>query len=1225
MPSGVDSPGVTQLAPDFAGNERFQVLARIGAGGMGVVYDVYDREQKTRRALKALRTLGGDALMRFKNEFRALSDLHHANLVSLGELIEDGGQWFFTMELIDGNDLLSYVRPDGKLDAARLRDTLSQLGRGLAALHTAGKVHRDIKPSNVRVTPDGRVVLLDLGLVTDVAREGAARTSSQQVVGTAPYMAPEQAQSKPVSAAADWYAVGVVLYEALTGDVPFSGAPLEVLMRKQSESPRPPRQLCCDAPPDLETLCLGLLTIDPTQRAGGNELSLACGASAMAPMAVSTSGPVAVAAPFVGRANELSALQNAFAATREHRTVAVLVQGESGVGKTALVRRFADAVAARGAVVLAGRCYERENVPYKALDGVIDALTRYMLRIDRADAAALLPVQTALLAMAFPVLLRVDAVARAPRPTSEVRDPLHLRTRVFAAVRELLGRLAERRPLVVVIDDLQWADADSLALLAEIMRAPEAPSLLLVATTRSDGADGPAPACDLGQDVRTLPLSGLLHGEARELVEILAAGAPLPVGVEAIAAEAAGHPLFIDEMVRHALTLEARPALLEARPALRLDEALWARLQRLPAEERRIVALVATAGAPLWLETAARAADEDDFQRFSARIAALRAQRLVRTSGAKRRDVVEPYHDRVRQAMTAHLTDDDRIALHACLARALEWSGQFDPEAASAHWQGAGQADKAARYAAIAAARAAQALAFDRAAELYRRSLALRLPDGAEGRSLQIKLAETLANAGRGSEAAAAFLQAKQGASDGEAFELQLRAADQYLRCGHIDEGLEAIRSVLEKIDMSPPAATPTRAIASLLLRRARLRLRGLAFTEREASRIDPRTMARIDASWSVAVALGTVDTIKGADFQTRNLILALDAGEPYRIARALTMESSYVATTGGPGRVRAARLLEVGSQLAERIGHPHAIGYARLAAGFYAFLLGRWQDARPRFAEAEQIFRERCSGCAWELDSVDLFSLWTRYYLGDMAELARLLPSRVHDATVRGDRYGVTNLRTRVAHVVALAADDPEAAEREAREAVEGWSHQGFHAQHYYQLFAQAEADLYRGDGPTAAALVGERWPQLNRSLLLEVQFIRLEALHLRARTQLAAARTAAGFDGNRVAAALADARRIERRRMPWATPLATLIRAGAAAVGGDRAGAATMLDGAAKQLDAAGMSLYATVARWRLGHIVDGDNGYALVTAANEWMQAQNVREPRRLAAVLAPGFAD
>jgi hypothetical protein len=372
-----------------------------------------------------------------------------------------------------------------------------------------------------------------------------------------------------------------------------------------------------------------------------------------------------------------------------------------------------------------------------------------------------------------------------------------------------------------------------------------------------------------------------------------------------------------------------------------------------------------------------------------------------------------------------------------------------------------------------------------------------------------------------------------------------------------------------------------------------------------------------------VAYLLGTVDTIRGADFQTRNLMQALAAGEPYRIARALCMESAYVATAGGAAHARSARLLDAGRTLAERIDHPHALGLSRMAAGFIAFLEGRWHDARGHFGEAERIFRERCSGVAWELDSVDLFSLWTRYYLGEMAELGQLLPSRVQEAATRGDRYGVTNLRARLAHVVALCADDPAAAEREAREAVDAWSHQGFHAQHYYQLFAQAEADLYRGDAHAAESGVRARWTALQKSLLLEVQFIRLEAVHLRARVQLAAARSGGGFDGARLKAALDDARTIERAKMPWATPLATLVRAGAAALGGDKARAAELLDGAARALDDAGMALYATLARWRRGHLVDDESGYALVTTADEWLRAQRVREPRRLAAVLTPGF--
>src|SRR5262249_6293051 len=222
---------------------------------------------------------------------------------------EEDGQWFFTMELLQGVDWVEYVRPGfgsprqtvsvssplaapldpfgvtwvaedpdstmpapagaGNLDVTRFRQATAQLARGLYALHRANKVHCDIKPGNIRVSSEGRVVLLDFGLVKDLQLDELSPDGA--LIGTVEYMAPEQAAGQTVGPAADWYSVGVLIYQALTGRLPFQGKPTEVLERKRSGEAAPPIEGTC-APPELAELCMQLLHPDPKLRPGAREV-----------------------------------------------------------------------------------------------------------------------------------------------------------------------------------------------------------------------------------------------------------------------------------------------------------------------------------------------------------------------------------------------------------------------------------------------------------------------------------------------------------------------------------------------------------------------------------------------------------------------------------------------------------------------------------------------------------------------------------------------------------------------------------------------------------------------------------------------------------------------------------------------------------------------------------------------------------------------------------------
>ncbi len=230
-----------------------------------------DRERRRPVAFKVMNLASAATILRFKREFRTLLGVAHPNLVTLYELIFDGKTWFLTMELLEGVNFLQYVRGearsvDHEIEASatigqgppavasghdqssttgatetarwiRLREATRQLATGIAWLHAAGKLHRDIKPTNVIVTREGRVVLLDFGLVAEQGLDGHHHSTEHNILGTAAYMAPEQAAGLPVSSAADWYSVGVMLFEALTGRLPFSGEILSVLMKKQTIRP----------------------------------------------------------------------------------------------------------------------------------------------------------------------------------------------------------------------------------------------------------------------------------------------------------------------------------------------------------------------------------------------------------------------------------------------------------------------------------------------------------------------------------------------------------------------------------------------------------------------------------------------------------------------------------------------------------------------------------------------------------------------------------------------------------------------------------------------------------------------------------------------------------------------------------------------------------------------------------------------------------------------------
>ena len=1233
-PAGAPMPRTGFAAAVAPSDARFAIQHRIGEGGMGTVYLAIDRGHAARVAVKTINGMDPSSLLRFKDEFRALADVAHPNLVRLFELHSDGGTWFFTMEYVDGLPFLHYVRQLAReaqvdadstfaaeapaaasrttpalpaLDEHRLRAAFPQLVEGVAAIHAAGKLHCDLKPSNVLVEPDtGRAVVLDFGLVTEIdAPIWAARGRS--VAGTVAFMSPEQARAEALTEASDWYSVGVILYQALTGRLPVDGVDfVELLARKQTVEPTAPHLIDPTAPADLSRLALELLDRDPTARPDGPEILRRL---ARRVPARSADGSGA----FIGRVAQLAHLHDALRDVRAGRQRTVYVHGHSGAGKSALIRQFLDEVG-RSSLVFSGRCYERESVPYKALDSVMDAIARQLAEV--TDAARFLNPDVGYLARVFPVLLQVDAVRDNSSRAAELADVQEIRRRASRGLRHLLRRMAGHYLLIVSIDDLQWSDLDSTALLQSLLAPPHPPRLLFLGSYRSESAESSAVLAGLlRHDAGELSLhvGQLSDDEARALARSRLGSGAAAEAIEIIVREARGVPLFLEQLA-HAVDEDGGARGGE----LSFDAVLKRRLSALEPTGRQLLEHIVVGGQPLPQAAIVDAAGVPAEQALRD-LSMLRAQQWVRGAGVGKDDTIEPFHDRIRESILEGMTAEQLSARHLALARALEPLA-IDPEILAVHWSGCGDYQQATRYARMAADRAAETLAFNRAARLYGQALEWQAGDSADARSLEVSLADSLAHAGLSLEAGDAYLRASRGRDVAESLLFTQRAAEQYLNHGHVEKGFQVLGDLVHAVGLPMPKQG-IRAVVALQIERVRLWARGLRRIPAPRE-VPADELRRLDVCLTVGRGLSMIEPIRGAEFQTRACRLALASGDRKRIALTLALEAALESTAGYRARHRVASLLQRSDQLSARLDDVRISAHTRLLRGVTHYLQGDWTAALECCTEAEALLRERCKNAWWEIDQSASFAMWTLNHLGRIAEAARRRGPLLKEASERGDRLFRSQIMTGNNVLVPLSqGEDPERVRAELVEAVQPFRGQGYHMPHLLRTFGLCEIELFRGEGYAAWTLLERDLPHIRSSLLMEVQFLKIEVLGQQTRCALAAAAGGQQERARHLAAARRGARALERIGSPWSLAYATPIRAELALIDGRRDVAIAQLKAAASRYDALEMSLRSAAASYRLGQVAGGSDGRAITAASVSRMRSLGVATPDVVAWTFMP----
>lgn len=745
----------------------YRITEFIRAGGMGSVYRGVHLQSQLAVAIKTVSVPRESLLPAIRREIDALGKLRHPGIVAIRDSGTHRGIPWYAMELLGGRslaDLRAELGGDGARSPAALREVLTAIRRlcePLAYLHGEGMVHGDLKPTNVLLAADDRPVLIDFGLMTAFGEQPGrdAIDTRAHAVGSLAYMAPEQIDGALVDARADLYALGCVLYELLTGRPPFVGERVEELLyAHRTTPPTPPSRL--GLPRALDELVLRLLAKQPRDRIGHAE-DLAGRLAALGAAASRDRGPrprgylyrpglAGRDAALAGLVAEMSA---GFAAGRGGLA---LVIGESGVGKTRLAAELARRAQAMGGRVLTGGCAPRVGsgggAGLHALARPLQAVADRCRSEGPAETRRLLGGRARLLARHQPALLGLPGLDEQTEPAELPQEAA--RALVSHELVATFAALGEDRPLLLVLDDLQWADELTLAFLARLAgdgglaRA----RLFVLGTARSDEI-GASLGQLLAAGTRRVDLDRLGEDGVRAMVaDMLALPAPGAALVRFITRHTEGNPFFIAEYLRAAVDegLIVRDergrfqlvgddeASLAGLPLPRSLRALIAaRLDGLGPGARRVVDLAAVLGRAIDPALILRVAaiDEADFSRATGELV---TRQILEDTG----DGLRFAHDKLREVAYDALAAELRATYHRAVADELGGdvlAGHVDlAETAAQHWLLAGDDARALPLLLAAARRNLGDCEHERSVAHHRRALAIL--DGSPAAALRREL-----------------------------------------------------------------------------------------------------------------------------------------------------------------------------------------------------------------------------------------------------------------------------------------------------------------------------------------------------------------------------------------------------------------------------------------------------------------------------------------------------
>ena len=743
---------------------RYRIDSPLGAGGMGEVFLAHDTRLERRVAIKWLHPHHEQDLVareRLRREALAAAALDHPYICKIHEIGDADGRTFIVMEYVEG-ETLQVAAGRELLPVRQIVDLANELAQALEEAHGRGVVHRDLKPSNVMVTRQGHVKVMDFGLAKQTVEPAVAATGSDAAtrltdagtrLGTPAYMSPEQVLGGALDHRSDMFSFGVLLYELTTGAHPFLRAGAAETMAAILRDPPSSGHRDVNSVPGLDVLLQRMLAKASSDRIQTmSELRVDLEALrertwlATSPSQTVVGGAVEPSerTPFVGREAEANELRRLLDRMLTGYGGVAVIGGEPGIGKTRLARELLREARERGCLCLTGHCDEMAGAP---------PFAPFIETMEEAVRIGPQAMRHALGDVAPEIATIVPSLRRSfsDIPPSPELPPDQQRRLVFGAYVDYVRRATQTSPIVVLFDDLHWADEPTLQLLMHLAPHVASLRLLVVGTYRDVELDVKRPFAQTLESLfrqrlaTRITLRRMTESGVQDMLAGLSGSAP-PSGLsQAVFKETEGNPFFVEEVYQH-LAEEGR--LFDAtgawRADLRMGEidvpegvrlVLGRRLDRLGDMPRKVLTAAAVIGRTFPIDVLQAVVDVSDEEVLDAIEEAERAQ-LVAPEASQRTAAYGFVHELIRATLVGGLSMPRRQRVHLKIADALERlrAASLDRHvSALAHhlYQAGAAADsqRAAKFLALAGKRALAAGAFEDALETSDHLIGLELAD----------------------------------------------------------------------------------------------------------------------------------------------------------------------------------------------------------------------------------------------------------------------------------------------------------------------------------------------------------------------------------------------------------------------------------------------------------------------------------------------------------------